>query len=79
MSQTKRSREPKCQLGQFFTPPSIARAIIDKLQVRPDERVLEPSLGKGAFVFALLDALAGRQSPERLVPWANSNTVALVS
>ena len=73
MSQTKRSREPKRQLGQFFTPPSIARAIMDKLQVRPDERVLEPSLGKGAFVFALLDALAGRQSPERLLPWANSH------
>ena len=73
MSQAKLSREPKRQLGQFFTPPLVARAIINQLKIRPDERVLEPSLGTGAFVFALLDALADSQAPEHLTLWARTH------
>ena len=73
MSQAKLSREPKRQLGQFFTPPLVARAIINQLQVQPDERVLEPALGTGAFVFALLDALKDHQTPEQVALWAHTH------
>ena len=73
MSRAKLSRERKRQLGQFLTPPSVAKAIIRQLRVSPDERVLEPSLGTGAFIFALLDALGEHLTPENLILWAHAN------
>lgn len=73
MSRAKLSRERKRQLGQFLTPPLVAKAIIRRLRVSPDERVLEPSLGTGAFIFALLDALGEHLTPENLILWAHAN------
>ena len=73
MSRAKLSRERKRQLGQFLTPPVVAKAIIRQLRVSPDECVLEPSLGTGAFIFALLDALGEHLTPERLILWAQDN------
>lgn len=74
MSQAKLLREPKRQLGQFFTPPSVAKAIIHQLQIRPDERVLEPSLGTGSFVFAILDDVVERnQKLEHATLWARNH------
>lgn len=73
MSRAKLSREHKRQLGQFLTPPLVAKAVIRRLQVSSNERVLEPSLGTGAFVFALLDALGEHLTPECLILWAQAN------
>ncbi len=73
MSRAKLSREPKRQLGQFLTPPLVAKAIIRRLQVSPDDRVLEPSLGTGAFVFALLDAIGEHLTMERLLLWGHTH------
>ena len=73
MSQAKLMRESKRQLGQFLTPPLIAEAIVRQLAISPGDVILEPSLGTGAFVFALLDALGKRLPPERLMLWTQSN------
>ena len=73
MSQAKLLREPKRQLGQFFTPPSVAKAIIHQLQIRPDERILEPSLGTGSFVFAILDVVERNQKSEHATLWARNH------
>ena len=73
MSQAKLSREPRRQLGQFFTPTLVARAIVDHLEVRLDDQVLEPSLGTGAFVFALLDVLATRERTRQIDLWARTH------
>ena len=73
MSRAKLSRERKRQLGQFLTPPLVAKAIVRRLRVSPDERVLEPSSGTGAFIFALLDALGEQLTPDNLILWANTN------
>lgn len=73
MSQAKLLREPQRQLGQFLTPPSVAKAIMNQLRIGPDELVLEPSLGTGSFVFALLDAIESNHGSEHAVLWAHTH------
>ena len=67
MSIARLSRDRKRQLGQFFTPARTAAAIVTKLTILPTYRILEPSFGEGAFVFALFDALAP-SVPHHLIP-----------
>ena len=73
MSQAKLLREPQRQLGQFFTPPSVAKAIMNQLRIGPDGLVMEPSLGTGSFVFALLDAIESNHGSEHAVLWAHTH------
>lgn len=72
MSQAKTQREAKRQLGQFLTPPDVAKAIVAKLPIRIDEMVLEPSFGTGAFLFALRDKLAQTHSAEEMALWTKT-------
>ena len=72
MSQAKAQRETKRQLGQFLTPPAIAKAIVDTLPIQLNDMVLEPSFGTGAFLFALRDKLARTFSEETIAYWART-------
>lgn len=56
MATVKHHRESKRQLGQFFTPSSIAEKLVSRLSLRADMRVLEPGFGAGAFLFPLIEA-----------------------
>lgn len=38
------------QLGQFFTPPAVAEALVSWLRPKPTERLLDPSCGDGQFL-----------------------------
>ena len=55
MSQTKTLRDRKRQLGQFLTPPDIARRLIEPLSLTRDDTVLEPSFGDGSFLLPLIE------------------------
>ncbi len=55
MSQTKTERAKKRQLGQFLTPPETARRLVESLTFTLSDRVLEPSLGNGAFILPLIE------------------------
>ena len=55
MSQTKTLRHRKRQLGQFLTPPETARRLVSDLEFTVTDRVLEPSLGCGAFILPLIE------------------------
>lgn len=55
MSQTKTKRVSKRQLGQFYTPVSLARRLVDGLPLDSSTTVLEPSAGDGAFVLPLIE------------------------
>ena len=46
----------KNKLGQYFTPPHIARLMVGMLSSPKDSPVLEPSSGTGVFLDALFDA-----------------------
>ena len=55
MSQTKTGRNKKRQLGQFLTPPETARRLVESLTFTLSDRVMEPSLGDGAFILPLIE------------------------
>jgi tRNA1(Val) A37 N6-methylase TrmN6 len=76
MTIAKRHRVSKRQYGQFLTPASVARAIVDRVELRPDSRILEPSFGEGAFIIPLLERLVnvhGGSASDRLVETLSVN------
>ena len=48
-------REQRKVMGEFYTPPSVARYIIRRLDIKPTDSVFDPSCGSGTF---LLEAFA---------------------
>jgi adenine-specific DNA-methyltransferase len=46
----------KNKLGQYFTPPHIARLMVGMLNASAESAILEPSSGTGVFLDALRDA-----------------------
>jgi len=55
MSTAKTRRAKKRQLGQFMTPIALARRVLDGIEFSKTDRVLEPSMGDGSFVLALIE------------------------
>ena len=41
--------------GITYTPPAIAKSMVSLLAPSPNDRILEPSCGRGVFVFALVE------------------------
>ena len=72
MSIARLSRDNKRQLGQYLTPKSTAGDIIRQLYITPDQMVLEPSFGHGAFIFGVIDALAVTIPADQLREWYTS-------
>jgi tRNA1(Val) A37 N6-methylase TrmN6 len=71
MSIARLAREQKRQLGQYLTPESTAAAIVGSLRISPDARILEPSFGGGAFVFAVLDSLRSSIPHDDIRNWCD--------
>jgi len=47
------------QFGEFYTPPSIARYMINRLDLMPDALIYDPACGSGTFLVAALQAKLG--------------------
>lgn len=80
MSQTKTARVEKRQLGQFYTPPALARRLVADLPLTPQSTVLEPSAGDGAFVLPLIErfmSLHEGVEPDRLRRVLTENVFAI--
>ena len=57
MSETKYKRDKKKQLGQFMTPENLASKLIARRSYKITDKILEPSFGKGGFLFPIIDSL----------------------
>ncbi len=57
MSKAKFARTRKRQLGQFLTPDKVARGVVAPLDFSADHKILEPSFGQEAFLFAVIERL----------------------
>ena len=57
MSETKYKRDKKKQLGQFMTPESLSWSILKRRQYKITDKILEPSFGKGSFLFGIIKVL----------------------
>ena len=63
MSSTRRGRLSgwKRDPGdRYWTPPELADALVDRLDILPGDHVLEPSVGGGAFARAVCELDVGR-------------------
>lgn len=53
-SLTSKQRKEK---GVFYTPREVSDFIVKKLDIKPDESVVDPACGHGAFLFSLLEQM----------------------
>jgi adenine-specific DNA-methyltransferase len=59
--------------GVVFTDKSICNKIIEKLNPKIDDIICEPSVGKGVFVFSLLEYFRKNHSILELLNFVNNN------
>jgi hypothetical protein len=59
MSESKFNRTKKKQLGQFMTPISLSKLLIQERNYKITDKILEPSFGEGSFLIAIIDKLLG--------------------
>jgi len=52
-------RAQRKKLGEFYTPPSIARYIINRVGITRDSRVIDPACGSGTFLIEAYRAMVG--------------------
>ena len=50
------------ELGQFFTPPELTVKLLEKLDIKEDETLLDPCLGAGGLLAAAI--VLGKVKPE---------------
>jgi adenine-specific DNA-methyltransferase len=64
---TKRERK---ELGQFYTPDFVIDYILDRVDVSPDKKILDPACGSGGFLMKAYDRL---RETYRKETWAEEN------
>lgn len=64
---TKKERK---ELGQFYTPDFVIDYILDKTDITPDKRILDPACGSGGFLMKAYDRL---REIYRKEGWAEEN------
>jgi hypothetical protein len=52
-------RDQRKRFGEYYTPPSIARYIVDRLDLSPEDRFLDPACGSGTFLIERYQQVAG--------------------
>lgn len=52
-------RDQRKKFGEYYTPPSIARYIVDRLDLAPEDRFLDPACGSGTFLIERYQQAAG--------------------
>lgn len=59
MAKAKAGRATKQMLGQFMTPPQLAKQVTEESKINwtKDTVVLEPGFGEGAFLFEVIEGL----------------------
>ena len=55
-------RDQRKKFGEYYTPPSIARYIIDRLELKPEDRFLDPACGSGTFLIERFQQAAGEDA-----------------
>ena len=61
----KYAEDTKSGAGQYFTPRSLIRAIVDVMRPGPDELVCDPACGTGGFLLASHDFIVREHNPDK--------------
>ncbi|HYI41857.1 MAG TPA: N-6 DNA methylase [Allosphingosinicella sp.] len=59
-------RDQRKKFGEFYTPPSIARYIVDRLELTPEDRFLDPACGSGTFLIERYQQAIGEDADRGL-------------
>lgn len=51
--------------GQYFTPRALIRAIVDVMQPKPGETIIDPAVGTGGFLLAAHDYIVNNNNLDR--------------
>jgi type I restriction enzyme M protein len=65
--------------GQYFTPRGAIKLMVQMLDPKSEERVLDPACGTGGFLVATLDHLNRRFHSEAAVPVGEESTAEFLS
>ena len=65
--------------GQYFTPRSVIQMVVQILDPKPEERVMDPACGTGGFLVATLDHLNKKFHADARVPVGEESTVEFLS
>ena len=68
-------RKQRKEYGEYYTPPSIARYIIDRLNIRPEERILDPSCGSGTFLIEAYQRSVGEDAERGVATYKDAIAV----
>lgn len=63
-------RDQRKRFGEYYTPPSIARYIIDRLDLKPEDRFLDPACGSGTFLIERYQQAVGEDADRGLASFA---------
>lgn len=63
-------RDQRKRFGEYYTPPSIARYIVDRLGLAPDDRFLDPACGSGTFLIERYQQVVGEDADRGLATYA---------
>ena len=66
-------------LGQYFTPRSVIQMVVQILDPRPEERVMDPACGTGGFLVATLNHLNNKLHADAHVPIGEESTDEFLS
>jgi hypothetical protein len=63
-------REQRKKFGEYYTPPSIARYIVDRLELKPTDRFMDPACGSGTFLIERYQQMVGEDADQGLATYA---------
>ncbi len=63
-------REQRKKFGEYYTPPSIARYIVDRLELKAEDRFMDPACGSGTFLIERYQQVVGEDADQGLATYA---------
>jgi len=77
MAQAAQQGLEQRDLGAVYTPQHIVARILDRLDPQPHHHILEPAVGRGAFLIPLLERTTAQMTPEAALDWLCGHTHAI--
>jgi hypothetical protein len=68
-------KEQRKAFGEYYTPPSVARYILDRLNLPRDAKVLDPACGSGTFLIERYQSAVGEDAERGLVVYDDAINV----
>ena len=66
------SRDQRKRLGEFYTPPTIARFILERVGLQQGDRILDPACGSGTFLLEAYELLVGDAATRGVATWRDA-------